>query len=418
MKKIAILVDACSTGAKLPSEFAKHDIDCIHVQSSLNIGPDFLATFSKDNFVEKFVVSEALPLAQIAHALEKYRPICVIPGAETGVEVAEQLSDLLRLSGNKSTTSHLRRDKHCMHEQLKSLGLSRLRQIRCRNVKEALEWARSISIWPLVLKPTASAGADGVTFCHNLSDVEQAALTILGKKNKLGGLNDAIVLQERITGQQFIMNAVSINGQHYVSEIWRDDKIPVDGASMICDREVLLLPDLPISKEIQDYVKRCLDALGVTDGPSHSELFRTDEGELILIETAARMQGTIDHEAVIEATGHSHVTLTALRYANPDKFFELIGTGYRRKIHLHCVTLCSQQEGTVYRNHCAERLGNLASFRSLIHTPNEGDVITRTIDLFTNPGIVYLGNQDEAILEQEYKQIREWERAGVLFSIM
>lgn len=416
MKKLAVIVDAFSTGARLPREFAARDIDCTHVQSSTRITPDFLASFSSSDFKRSFVVDTDLSMNRVAAELQSQGPLCVVAGTETGVEAAEQLAAMLGLSGNAPETSRLRRDKYQMHERLREVGLSRLRQQRCTSVTHAVEWAQGFGEWPIVLKPTASAGADGVTFCNDMQEVKQAADALLGKKNKLGEINEAVVVQERLTGQQYIVNAVSIDGRHYISEIWRDDKIQVEGASLVCDREVLLSPDSSIAHTLADYISRCLDALGVKNGPSHSELFMTDAGEPILIETAARMQGTIDHEAVIEATGHSHVTLTALRYANPAAFRELVGTRYQRKTNLHCITLCSRQEGIVVRNNCEERIGKLASFRSLIHTPAPGEIIVRTVDLFTNPGIVYLANSDESVLEREYRQIREWERAGELFS--
>jgi len=268
------------------------------------------------------------------------------------------------------------------------------------------------------VKPVASAGADGVTFCANRSEVIRAAEAVLGKKNKLGDVNDAVVLQEKISGQQYIVNAVSIGGRHYISEIWRDDKIHVPGASLICDREILLSPGTPLTDALEDYVIRCLDALGVREGPSHSELFKTDGGDLVLIETAARMQGTIDHEAVIEATGHSHVTLTALRYADPDSFSKLLGARYARRSHLHCITLCAQRSGIVKDNRSLHYLSALKSFRSLMHTPQKGEPIYRTVDLFTNSGIVYLANENEKILEFEYQFIRRLESSGKLISLL
>ena len=136
---------------------------------------------------------------------------------------------------------------------------------------------------------------------------------------------------------------------------------------------------------------------------------------MLLIETAVRMQGTIDHEAVMEATGHSHVTLTVLRHADPAAFSELLGMPYARKNHLHCVTLSSSSSGTLKENRCRERLSALKSFRSLIHAPQPGESVTRTIDLFTNAGIAYLAGDSEEVLEREYTLIRTWEASGELF---
>jgi hypothetical protein len=416
--KIAIIVDAYSTGSKLPAQFKEYGFQCVHIQSSTRITGEFTSSFQSGDFLEKFIVCAGTKLLVIAERIKTLGTItCVVAGTETGVEIADSLAKLLGLAGNDPATSRLRRDKYRMHEKLRSVGLSSLRQGRCETPEEAATWAVREKCWPLVVKPVASAGADDVTFCANRSEVIHAAEAILGKKNKIGEVNDAVVLQEKIRGQQYIVNAVSIDGLHYISEIWQDNKIPVAGASVVCDREILMASDAEWVQSVQDYAILCLNSLGITDGPSHTELFRTADGELILIETAARMQGSIDHEVLIEATGHSHVTLTALRYGDPASFLKLLGKPYRRRTNLHCVTLCAKRSGTVKRNRSVQRLGQLKSFRSLIHAPRTGDSIVRTVDLFTHAGIVYLANEDEDLLEREYELIRHWESTEELFDL-
>lgn len=416
-KPIAVIVDAYSTGARLADVFREYDIDCIHVQSSINITNDFLVSYHKQNFKQEFVVNDICSIDRIYSSCVGQNVVCVIAGTETGVEVAEKLAHFLGLEGNNPNTSILRRNKFAMHEELRKFGLSDIKQARCDTVNAATAWAAANNSWPLVVKPTSSAGADGVTFCHCIDDVRNATSAIIGQINKLGLMNDAAVLQERIVGQQFIVNAVSKGGKHFISEIWRDDKIIADGASLICDREVLLESNSSISERASEYVVSCLNVLGVTDGPSHSEIFQRENGQFLLIETAARMQGTIDDKAVIEATNHSHVTLTVLRYAKPDEFAKLLNTKYGRNNHLHCVTLCSSETGVVLKNLTKEKISTLQSFRSLIHTPCPGEHISRTIDLFSSPGIVYLAHRDEFILNEDYGAIRDMERRKELFVV-
>ena len=415
--RIAIIVDAYSTGSRLAGEFKKSGIDCVHIQSSKDIPFDFLSSYRSEDFINAFVVDEYFTIESMQASLPNKEIICVIPGTETGVETAERIARKLGLQGNDPDTSSLRRNKFHMHEALRKARLSWVKQIDCTTVEEAINWAEAKNIWPLVAKPTSSAGADGVMFCHSAEEIRHAARMVIGQSNKLGLKNESIVLQEQLVGQQFIVNAVSLNGEHFVSEIWRDDKTPAEGASLICDREVLLPAQSTFAKSISKYVIDCLNVLGITDGPSHSELFQCEDGQFVLIETAARMQGTIDHKAVIEATGHSHVTLTALRYAEPDSFATLLGTDYLRRNHLHCVTLCSRETGVVTESKVNAKISTLPSFKSLIHTPNVGDQITKTIDLFTNPGIVYLAHHDESILDKDYDAIRQMEINQELFTV-
>jgi biotin carboxylase len=389
----------------------------VHVQSKARLPDCFQHDHDPTKYIANFSPGERSSIDDLVTNAATWKPACVLPGTETGVELADALAHQLGLAGNDPRTSLLRRDKFQMHEALRSRGLSDLRQAKCFTLPSALDWAAHTNSWPLVVKPPASAGADGVRFCSNLPEVEDACAAVLSKTNRLGLFNDAVVLQERIAGQQYIVNAVSQDARHFISEIWRDDKLVVGGAALICDREVLLSADDPVAALLDDYVCDALKALGIAEGPSHSELFLREDVRPILVETAARMQGTIDHEAVIEATAHSHVTLTALRYADPVRFAELIGSKYRRQIHLHCVTLAAKSAGIVVNNRCPELIGGLRSFRSLLHMPNVGDQIYATIDLFTSPGIAYIANANEELLEQDYKQIRAWERDGELFLV-
>ena len=267
-EKIAVIVDAYSTGSMLPAEFKKFGIECIHIQSSSHITVEFVSSFRASDFKRKFVVSVDTELQAIAESLKTgHQIICVTAGTETGVEVAEKLAALLGLPGNDPTASRLRRDKYMMHERLRSVGLSSLSQSRCESREAALSWAKEQDSWPIVVKPTASAGADGVVFCHDLHEIAAATDAVLGKRNKLGEINEAVVLQHKLYGQQFIVNAVSKDGAHHISEIWRDDKIPIAGASLVCDREILISPETALAKSLQEYVVRCLDALGIKDGP-------------------------------------------------------------------------------------------------------------------------------------------------------
>ncbi|GAA4344399.1 ATP-grasp domain-containing protein [Variovorax defluvii] len=414
-KQVAVIVDAYSTGSRLANEFRRFDVACIHVQSSVHVPAEFVNGFVPGDFIRSFVVTDAAGIEEIAAELRGFDLLCVVAGTETGVEVADRLAALLGLPGNDPRTSHLRRDKYEMHAQLEKSGLSTLRQARCATMAEALAWANALQCWPVVVKPLSSGGADGVTFCHDTVDVAAAVDGALGKRNRLGNINTAVVLQEKIHGQQFIVNAVSMEGRHYVSEVWKDDKIAVAGAPLVCDREILLSPECDPIKDLCRYTTACLDALGIREGPSHTELFLTDQGELMLIETAARMQGPIDHESVLEATGHSHVTLTVLRHVRPSTFAQLFALPYRRKKHLHCVTLSATSVGTLKENRCMERLSSLTSFRALIHAPQPGMRIQRTVDLFTNAGITYLSHDDEKVLESDYWRIRRWEADGELF---
>jgi predicted ATP-grasp superfamily ATP-dependent carboligase len=409
------IVDAYSTGADLAPLFRAKGWKCIHVQSSPHIPKDFVPSFRETDFIDNLVPASVDDFTTVTDALRQYSPLYVIAGTETGVIGADLLAKALDLVGNDPVTSIVRRDKFAMQEALRSASLASIEQCKANNIDDALHWASKRKRWPIVVKPVDSAGADGVCFCNNLHEVRIACLAVLGIKNKLNILNQYVLLQERLFGQQYFVNAVSIHGNHVFTEIWSDNKIEVEGASLICDKEELLPYEGDIQDRIIPYMRAVLDALGIQNGPSHSELIVTDRGP-ILIETAARMQGTILHNAVVEALGDSHVTCTVERYMHPERFKKRLEAPYSLKKFLSCVTLASKETGIVIENKCQDLIGSLPSFYAMFHTPEPLEAIEKTVDLFSNPGIIYLCSESKTQVEEDYKIIRKYESEGLLFN--
>lgn len=418
MSKTICIVDGYSTGAELAPLFKKEGWRCVHIQSNPVIPGDYLLSWRPETFDKHLILREpsVAAMRELAVSLAFYGPTVIIPGTETGVELADFLSTELGTAGNDYATSALRRNKFKMQEALRQGGLRSIPQLVTDSLADAWIWVKTSACWPVVVKPVDSAGADGVRFCHNFEELNEAFTDIHGKTNRLGLHNSEVLLQERLIGRQFIVNAVSINGEHLISEIWSDDKKLVSNASLICEKEVLLPYHGKEQEALIAYMQKALTLLGIKNGPSHSELMMTAKGP-VLIETAARMQGTIMHSAVVAALGYSHVTLTAERYLNPQRFAARIHQHYQVMKTLYCVTLASDVEGVVRQNRCQELLAQLPSFYGVMHTPDAGEKIYRTTDLFTNPGIIYLCHESQQQIEEDYAQIRAFEKNGTLFEL-
>ncbi|GIQ67793.1 ATP-grasp domain-containing protein [Xylanibacillus composti] len=414
-KPVVCIVDAFSTGAELPSEFSKYGYDSIHIQSSADVDSELRSTFRETDFIKHWIYEEVKE-NDILLEIRRYNPSFVIAGTETGVILADKLAHVLDLPGNDPRTSSLRRNKYDMNEAIREKGLPSVRQARCATVTEALEAAKKMGGWPIVAKPLDSAGTDHVYFCRSENELTAACERILMQVNRMGSLNEYVLVQECLEGQQYFINAVSLEGKHIFTEIWKDTKKSVEGAGMICDQEELLPYEGNVQEQIMNYMKQVLDVLGIRDGASHSELMFTERGP-VLIESAARMQGTILHEALIAAIGDSHVTTTVERYVDPDKFMSRMQTPYTLRKYLFCITLSSHVSGVVVENRVEALTSALPSFFAVFHTPQAGEKIERTVDLFTNPGILYLLHQNRDQIIEDYNQIRQWEREQAFFEV-
>jgi biotin carboxylase len=402
-----VIVDGYSTGAHLAPRFSAAGVPCVHVASAPPT--EFYArAFRPDSYVAQVVHEQ---LEQTVAELRGFDVAFVLAGAEPGVPLADALSELLGLPSNGSVLSDARRDKHAMGEALRRAGVPSVQQLKTADVEEALAWALARDDWPVVVKPLDSAGTDGVVFCIDGDELRTAFAAQLGHVNALGAANCELLVQEQLRGTQLFVNSVSWDGLHAITEVWRDTRRRVSGAGMVCDREQLLPRHGPEQDAVVPYVERVLDALGIRFGPGHAEVMLTARGP-VLIECAARMQGSLLPDAVERCTP-SHVAVTVEAYLDPSSVARRAAVPYELRGHAECVALISEQEGQIVSCDRLDALRQLPSYCGEIAMLGPGSEIARTVDLFSSPGSVYLVHIEERRLRQEYERLRELERAGL-----
>ncbi|PKR39010.1 hypothetical protein CU560_12445 [Serratia ureilytica] len=98
------------------------------------------------------------------------------------------------------------------------------------------------------------------------------------KSNQLNLKNEVIVLQPFIEGEEYVVDTVSYQGRHKICAIWKMGKGSYNGADSICEFTELTSFDAQNHAQLKDYIFSCLDALGITFGAAHSELFLTKDG--------------------------------------------------------------------------------------------------------------------------------------------
>lgn len=418
-RPVAVIVDGYSTGAALAPEFARRGWACVHVSSRPDIDPVYQAVHRPETY--RAGITHRGDLAETLAALAPFRPRAVLPGAEIGVELADALAEGLGLAGNGTALSAARRDKFLMARAVARAGLATAPQFRTGDAPAARDWARDQGRWPVVVKPLNSAGTDGVTICQTPDQLDQAFARIHGKRNRLGLINDDVLIQGFLQGRQYFINTVSLAGRHLVAEIWVESKRQVAEAAFINDLEMLLPADGPVQALLADYTMAVLDALGISHGPAHTEVMLTDAGP-VLIETAARLMGTVEQRAVMAALGETQVTLTVDACTDPEGFSARLDRAvadvpYRMQGHLWCVALISGQTGRITSHQGLSRLERLASYVSRINIAPIGSLLAPTVDFFSSPGVVYLLHEDQAVLAADYACIRAWERDGLLFDV-
>ena len=292
LNKIRVaVVDPFSTGAMVAHLLSARGIDVVAVYSASMEQLGNLQNLVPKGIVLNFVAVVAFE--DIAVMASKLVGVAaVVPGTETGVELADKLSEYLNLRTNGTAQSEARRNKYVMGEAVRSAGIRAVKQLKSSVWSEIEAWIASWNPSPfkVIVKPLDSAGSDDVTLCFSLEEVKQAFGGIMGKVNGLGLVNRAVLVQEYLEGQEYVIDTVSRDGEHKVVAIWAYDRRAANGAQFVNFGQRLLTMSEEHCQAIVDYQLKVLNALGIKHGPTHGEV-KWHQGEPVLIEVGARCHG-------------------------------------------------------------------------------------------------------------------------------
>lgn len=156
--------------------------------------------------------------------------------------------------------------------------------------------------FPVIVKPTDRSGSLGITKVERWAELQTAVETALNCSFK----HEAMV-EEFVEGREISVEFISYNGVHYPLQI--TDKVTTEAPHFV-ELEHHQPADLTLEQYLQiyDLTKKALNALGVTDGASHSEYKITEDGKIYVMEIGARMGGDfIGSDLVQLSTGYDYL---------------------------------------------------------------------------------------------------------------
>lgn len=407
---IAVIVDPFSSGNLLAPEFHSRGYECISVLSG-PVPEVFQSSYRRDDFVSELTLEHCQ--STLLAELSQRKVTCVIPGCESGVLLANQLAFDLGLPCNDLDYSEARRDKYLMQNRLHQAGLKSIKQKRTSSITEALAWASHVG-YPIVVKPLDSAGSDNVSLCYSKKEVQFACKKILGKTNLFGRVNNAMLLQELIEGTEYVVDTVSCEATHFVSNVCVYRKENINGAAFVYKDMRFLTDPNDYPKALIPYCRQVLDALGVRFGAAHCEVIVDEQGVPTLIEAGARMQGSGSPNIVREIARHSQVNLTVDSVIDPKYFFENTITGNLFHQHARCFVMASNIEGNV--SHVdVDFIKALPSYYSSTLHAKPGKKLLKTTDLINCPGWVFLIHPSKEQVDRDFEKLVEMEQTHLLY---
>ncbi len=206
----------------------------------------------------------------------------------------------LRLPGTSLRTVRDTVEKFRMRRALDQAGLGQVRHALCGSRQEAEVFFAEVG-GPIIVKPGAGAGSEGVSRVDHAFDLAAAMMLAGGARG-----NGAILCEEFLDGPEVSLEAFTVDGRFIPVAI--TDK-HIDGHFVEVGHDQPSCQPEPVRRAVEELAERTLAVLGVKHGVTHSEFKLTGRGP-VLVETHARKGGDSIHVLTRITTGVDLVELT------------------------------------------------------------------------------------------------------------
>ncbi|WP_116963758.1 ATP-grasp domain-containing protein [Fastidiosibacter lacustris] len=226
IRPTVLIVDPFSSGAQFSERIKqKYGYNCLALITNTKLPQLLLSGLRKTDFTEIFTLNDSIDemIIEIERVLGG-PPEYIVCGSEPGVLVFDVLSNCWNLSPNDVKKSRARRDKYLMMEQLRNDGICHIPSFKSSSIDQILEWIKTQKLTDIVVKPIMSFGTEGVHFCHNENEIRTACENLLGKVDYSGNINQEVLVQKLIYGDEYVVDVVSSNGLHHVVNMFKYTK--------------------------------------------------------------------------------------------------------------------------------------------------------------------------------------------------
>ncbi len=412
-KDIIVIVGGLSSGRHIAPLFNGLGFSCVHVCTvDVVEHPILKPTFNPLDYAENHLLASENEAADFVSRMEGRHVKAVIAGCEPCVLFADKLAEMLDTPRNIGALSAARRSKYLMHETLRRSGLKSARQLLSDDLQEIYAFHDRIGA-KIVLKPEASANTDGVYYCNTRQQIADAFDRILGAKSfydDFSGINTKVLVQEYLTGKQYLVNTLSSEGHHYVCDAWGEVRENDDAPSNDSYAD-LVNPKTVLHRSLSDYVGHVCDALGIRYGAAHFELRMTDEGPC-LIEVGARMSGNVDFSVLHDTHSLTQLSLLPDAMLDTEAFGARTRTASSNTKSARKVYLSSDMTGDVLREPDLNLLFNVGTVRSVLFRVANGERLYKTdrAQGHARPGHLYMVSNDPDEIGRDYERVRRNER--------
>lgn len=341
--------------------------------------------------------SDAKEWVTLAKAIHQLDPFTDIGGyAELYQEKAAMIAQELKLDYYSPELINNITNKYNMRTKLKS---TQSEDVRFENIKspEEVEVFMDKVGGPVILKPLDSWASVGVSLITEKSQIKEA----LNITKSAAGVNDVLV-EEYISGEEFSVEVFSHRGLHSLISItkkYKDEISFVEQGHVVSYEKQLGIKSISIESKVFSY----LDALEVTNGPSHTEIIIENNNDIKIIETHLRAGGDFIPELIKWSGGVDLLKLSAYQTLNKEKF--IVEENYEELKEVHAIWFVfPTEEGIIKEFTGLDEVRNLTEVVKVEELKSVGDEVVSLKSSFDRLAyVIAKGEDSEEAIENARK---------------
>jgi biotin carboxylase len=252
-------------------------VDVVYAQKPSQFDPAIVGCCDQLLLVNYQHVPTIEGLVRALHALRPFTRI--ITQTEAAQLVAGHLSDVLGIAGNSGRTSRLLHDKAAMRALLNDRAIAPV-PFLANPTRDQLHTFVSAN-GATVVKPTKGSGSLGVRRVGSPEEVD--AVWAWCEEFAIGNF----LIEKLLVGAELSVESFSAGGRHTIVAVTAKDL----DAGVVETGHVVPAPLTEAELgPVRELTVRLLDAVGLTDGPAHTEVILTADGPRV-VESHCRRGG-------------------------------------------------------------------------------------------------------------------------------
>lgn len=227
-KKEIMVIECLSSGRMYIPEIIERGYKVLMVQPrtadkhlmerKIAVAEEFKRRYNPDELEVMFTELDA---HDILSAIKIHIPniVCSVAGSEMGVRTNDEVATAIGVPCNSADTAYLRCTKAGMIEGLEKAGVRAIKSAKVNSVDDVKKFFEENNLKKAFMKFSESAASFESKVCESLDDAIAHYNKISNMPNYFGNEEDDILIQEYIEGDEYVVNTISCQGKHIITDV-------------------------------------------------------------------------------------------------------------------------------------------------------------------------------------------------------